>query len=431
MTATDPPILLVGPNGEPYGKLRSGTLAIVAEAEARAARDNLAKSSAIVATLKAHVENAGYGVNEVALADAVRLLNQVRRGDAIRTISVTVNGSCSVAEPRHRQPVYTNPSANRSIPKMIDSPTTSAGISFFEAERTFPNADAQVWYESLEGLDDHKQKILLELELLLYPDRLADWSKRHHQGTVLKLCERSRNRVPLILFEGDIGTGKTALAETVGDALARRVHARQVHLLKINTQVRGTGQVGEMSDLIVQAFTQAEARARSLKGDPVLLLLDEADALAASRDMQQMHHEDKAGLNTILQRLDSLRPTRLPIAALFITNRPDALDPAIRRRAALTLRFERPNDKVRAAIFRSALPELNLSETTLVTLVRLTGGDEKRNCGVPFTASDLTDRLLPAALRAAYAENRALTAEDLLAQAKILAATPPFGGNST
>ena len=299
-----------------------------------------------------------------------------------------------------------------------------AGMSFFEAERVYPNEIAYDWYESLKGLDEHKEQLLLELELLLYPDRLEAWSKRHHGGKVLKLCARMRGRVPLILFEGDVGTGKTALAETVGDALARRNHPRNVHLLKINTQVRGTGLVGEMTDLIVQAFAQAETRARALGGDPVLLLLDEADALAASRDVQQMHHEDKAGLNTLLQRLDSLRPTRLPIAAMFVTNRPNSLDPAVRRRAALTLRFERPGDAVRAEILRSAVPELKLAASALERLVRLTGGAEE-NGKVPFTASDLTDRLLPAAFRAAYAADRPLTAEDLVSQAQEMTATPP------
>jgi AAA+ superfamily predicted ATPase len=144
----------------------------------------------------------------------------------------------------------------------------------------------------------------------------------------LQIYDLYGNWVPLILLEGDVGTGKTALAETIGDALARQVREeRQVHILKINTQIRGTGQVEEMSDLIVQAFTQVEARAKALGGDSVLLLLDEANTLAVSRETQQMHHEDKAGLNTLLQRLDKLRLTRLPIAALFITNRPEALDP--------------------------------------------------------------------------------------------------------
>lgn len=427
--AADPPILLVGPKGEPFGRLRHGVLTLVTEAEARAVRENLAKSSATSAALEDQIESAGYHVTAAALQDALRLIQQVRRGEALPYVSVTVQ-SVNVPVGRHEQtPVLGGGlKARRVIPAMANPPSNASGISFFEAERTFPNDDAQIWYESLKGLDDHKKKLLLELEMLLYPERLEEWSKRHHRGTVLKLCQRTRNRVPLILLEGDVGTGKTALAETVGDALARRLQSGTVHLLKINTQVRGTGLVGEMTDLIVQAFTQAEVRARSLQGKPVLLLLDEADALAASRDMQQMHHEDKAGLNTLLQRLDNLRPTRLPIAALFITNRPDALDPAIRRRAALTLQFERPNEAIRIEIFRSAVPELKLSETHLATLTRLTGETEKKNRGVPFTASDLTDCLLPAALRAAFAANRALTVDDLVSQAEALTPTPPFGG---
>jgi AAA+ superfamily predicted ATPase len=181
-------------------------------------------------------------------------------------------------------------------------------------------------------------------------------------------------------------------------------------------------QIGEMSDLIVQAFAQAEARASTLGGDPVLLLLDEADALAVSRETQQMHHEDKAGLNTLLQRLDKLRLTRLSIAALFITNRPDALDPAIRRRAAL----ERPGDNTRAQILFTSVPELKLSNEEVSELVRQTGPGEPKNKGLPFTASDLTDRLLPAALRQAYSERRALNARDLIEQAQSLAPTPQY-----
>src|SRR5260370_42125064 len=101
--------------------------------------------------------------------------------------------------------------------------------------------------------------------MLLYPERLEQWSKRYHGGQVLRICELYGNRVPLILLEGDVGTGKTALAETIGDALARQVgNSRQVHMLKNNTQVLGTGQESEMSKLIIQAFAQAKARAKSL-----------------------------------------------------------------------------------------------------------------------------------------------------------------------
>ncbi len=299
---------------------------------------------------------------------------------------------------------------------------------FFEAERKYPNVEARAWYDRLIGLDEHKDRLLVELEILLYPERLERWSKEHHGGKVLRITTLLRNRIPLVLLEGDVGTGKTALAETVGDALAKSV-GRPVHLLKVNTQVRGTGQVGEMSDLIVQAFVQAEARAQALGGNPVLLLIDEADALAASRENYQMHHEDKAGLDTLLQRLDNLRLARLSMAVIFITNRPEALDPAIRRRAALDLHFERPSDVVRGQMFREYVPELHLSEVDLARLVHLTGANDPKNQGVPFTASDLTDRLLPAALRTAYRDGRALHVTDLEAEAHALAPTPRFGAD--
>lgn len=122
-----------------------------------------------------------------------------------------------------------------------------------------------------------------------------------------------------------------------------------------------------------------------------------------------------------------MRLTHLPLAAIFITNRPDALDPAIRRRAALDLHFERPDDQLRAQIFRNAVPELALNQAQVAELVRLTGPGEHKNGCVGFTASDLTDRLLPAAMRAAYRASRALSAADLIAQAKSMSATPQMG----
>jgi len=60
-------------------------------------------------------------------------------------------------------------------------------------------------------------------------------------------------------------------------------------------------------------------------------------------------------------------------------------------------------------------------------LVRLTGEREQQNDGIPFTASDITDRLLPAALREAYSQDRGLRFEDLLEQARSIKPTPRMG----
>src|SRR6266571_5644640 len=368
----DTPLQLVSHLGQPIGTLRIGALALAARAEEVARSRRLAKRTTLPLVLHEYLKSVGYEIGEAELDAAVGALEKVRRGETMPVIQIQVRSGIDRMESglAHANGKYQIEGKSDRMEATLDLPNM---IAFFEAERVYPDIAAQRWYERLVGLDDHKALLLIELEMLLYPERLEQWSKRYHGGQVLRICDLYRNRVPLILLEGDVGTGKTALAETIGDALARQIgEDRQVHMLKINTQVRGTGQVGEMSDLIAQAFAQAEVRAKALGGDPVLLLLDEADALAVSRETQQMHHEDKAGLNTLLQRLDNLRLTRLPITALFITNRPDALDPAVRRRAALDLHFERPGDEVRAQIILTSVPELKPGRTEIAELVRLT-----------------------------------------------------------
>ncbi len=422
---TDIPVQLSTAEGEYIGKLRQGALAIITSAEDIARTRHLSKRNALSVTLREHLEEAGFEVNEKELNDAANKLDAARRGEKVVRIDVEVRRS---RENGHSAGKKTVKDADSKAGPMTGKSDTSQVISFFELERKYPNDDARAWYERLVGLDEQKHDLLVKLEMLLYPERVEAWSRKHHGNRVLQLCELERNLVPLILFEGDVGTGKTALAETIGDALARKAgRGSHVHLLKINTQIRGTGLVGEMSDLIAQAFVQAEARAKALKGDPLLLLMDEADALAASRDTQQMHHEDKAGLNTLLQRLNNLRLTRLPIAVIFITNRPDALDPAIKRRAALSLNFPRPNDEVRAEIIRTSVPELSLKPAQIAELVKLTSEREPKNKGIQFTSSDITDRLLPSALREAYTHDRALRFEDILEQARRLEPSPRMG----
>jgi AAA+ superfamily predicted ATPase len=424
----DIPVQLSTAEGEYLGKLRQGAHAIITGAKDVARARHLSKRSALAVALKELLEEAGFEIGDKELGVAANKLDAARRGEKVVRIDIEVRRSQENGEAHHASGKKTVHDISKEAGPMTGKSDTSQVVSFFEVERKYPDDSAKAWYERLVGLDQHKHDLLVKLEMLLYPERVEAWSRKHHSNRVLQICELERNLVPLILFEGDVGTGKTALAETIGDALARKAGGRShVYLLKINTQIRGTGLVGEMSDLIAQAFVQAEARAKALKGDPLLLLMDEADALAASRDTQQMHHEDKAGLNTLLQRLNNLRLTRLPIAVIFITNRPYALDPAIRRRAALDLNFLRPNDEVRAELIKTSVPELSLTSEQLAELVRLTGEQEPKNKGIQFTSSDITDRLLPSALREAYTQDRPLRFEDVLEHARRLEPSPRMG----
>jgi AAA+ superfamily predicted ATPase len=403
-------IVLVGSNGTPLAELARSAHDILAAAEAHAKAHRLAKHTHFPVAVRQEIEASGYRVNERDLAAAMAQLESVRSGELVERVTVRVTGPGG-----EQRDGWKGEGGDMRGRPAIDQ-------RFFEAERVYPDRAARAWYDRLVGLDEHKRHLLLELELLLYPDRLAEWSRRHH-GCEIAACRIMAARAPLVLLEGDVGCGKTALAVTVGDALAQRVGGK-VHLLKVNTQVRGTGMVGEMTELIVQAFTRAEALAERLNGAPVLLLIDEADALAAKRVDQHMHHEDKAGLNTLLQRLDGLRESGRRIAVIFITNRPDSLDPAVRRRSALRVTFARPDDESRVELFHRCVPELNLEEKQLKELATLTGSAAEEKYRSTFTYSDITDRLIPAAVRAAYEAGRPLAAADLIEQANVMQPTP-------
>src|SRR5258708_6231766 len=171
--------------------------------------------------------------------------------------------------------------------------TETTGI--FEEVREFPDPAAARRFAGLVGLDEVKERLLKEARLLLDPASLDTWSQTHH-GLKLRLIEFFRDRPPLFIFAGDVGTGKTALAETFGDAVARDIDLR-VTLFSLSLNARGTGVVGEMTTLLSKAFTEVKLAARKAAGRTgkhaggIVLLIDEADALAQSRELAHMHHE--------------------------------------------------------------------------------------------------------------------------------------------
>ena len=158
-----------------------------------------------------------------------------------------------------------------------------------------------------------------------------------------------------------------------------------------------------------------------------ILLVDEADALAQSRELDQMHHEDRAGVNALIRGIDRLAAERRPVVVVMCTNRVDALDPAIRRRAASILTFSRPTDALRETLLTDAFSDLGQLPTAAAGASRATGEREGRGYG--YTFSDLTSRLIPGAVLASFPD-RPLTYETIREQAE-LAPTPPFAEQAT
>ena len=268
----------------------------------------------------------------------------------------------------------------------------------------------------LIGFENRYQRLHRDLRLLADPEELRAWSKKHHHKE-LPVCTVVVDRYPLVIFAGDVGTGKTATAEGVCDRLAREARREAMHF-KLSTRVRGSGKVGEMSSLLNEAFAVVVKQAG--KSRHTFLIIDEADSLASSRETEQSHHEDKVAVNTIVQKVDDLRRHSGRILVFLCTNRGGALDPAIVRRAARTEIFERPTDQEREELFRMDLDGLNITDATLRELVRLTG---PQNGHPGFTFSDLRSKLFPDALCRAF-PTRALSGDDLIHAAREVQPSP-------
>lgn len=284
-----------------------------------------------------------------------------------------------------------------------------------------PRLDRQ--YANLVGLDETKEALTKQAALLLNPALLDAWSKNQH-GKVVPAVERFHHRPPLIVFEGDVGTGKTSLAESFGSQIARdeKISIKVMHL---SLTARGRGAVGEMTQLITKAFDavvseigENKTRSRGKPGRAVILVIDEADALAQSREIEQMHHEDRAGVNALIQGIDRLTNRDQPVLVVMCTNRVGAIDPAVLRRAAARFTFSRPNDAQREQVFRDHFADV-LGEEDLHKLVEITGPTDRRPHG--YTYSDLTQRLIPGILLEAYPDNPV----DIALAVQVIARIPP------
>jgi len=311
---------------------------------------------------------------------------------------------------------------------MSNAPTID---ELFERRMVYPDPDMQERLGRLVGLDDHKVRLSKVLGLLVNPAGLEGWMREQHPDG-LPLVKTILRRPPLVVLAGDVGAGKSELAETIGDAVARQEKI-DITLFPMSLSTRGQGRVGEMTQLLSAAFDYTIAAAEKLKGagrarGAVILLVDEADALAQSREAAQMHHEDRAGVNAFIRGIDRIGNGRLPAAVIMCTNRLSALDPAVKRRAAEILLFDRPTDDQRRAFLGEPLRRLGFTTQQIDALVAATGTGKEREYG--FTFSDISQRLLPAIILDAYPHGSIVPAR-AIEIAKRIVPTPPFKDKSS
>ena len=159
-----------------------------------------------------------------------------------------------------------------------------------------------VTYEDIGGLKDVIQKIREMIELpLKHPEIFEKLGIEPPKG---------------VLLYGPPGTGKTLLAK----AVANEANA---HFIAINGPEIMSKFYGESEERLREVFKEAEENA------PSIIFIDEIDAIAPKRE-EVVGEVEKRVVSQLLTLMDGLK-SRGKVIVIAATNRPDALDPALRR----------------------------------------------------------------------------------------------------
>jgi len=160
----------------------------------------------------------------------------------------------------------------------------------------------RITYDELGGLKNEVQKIREMVELPMRHPELFD-----------KIGVEAPKGV---LLHGPPGTGKTLIAK----AVAGETNAHFISLS--GPEIMGK-HYGESEERIREIFTQAEENA------PSIIFIDEIDSIAPKRD-EVSGELEKRIVSQLLTLMDGME-SRGKVVVIAATNRPDSIDPALRR----------------------------------------------------------------------------------------------------
>jgi len=190
----------------------------------------------------------------------------------------------------------------RTNPAGIVRVADFTGISVKEAPVKPAEGIPSITYEDIGGLKDEVQKIREIIELpMKHPEFFDRLGIEPPKG---------------VLLHGPPGTGKTLIAK----AVASETNA---FFSPLNGPEIMSKFYGESEENLRKVFKEAEDNA------PSIVFIDEIDAIAAKRE--EVHGEvERRVVAQLLSLMDGLR-ARGRVIVIGATNRPDALDPALRR----------------------------------------------------------------------------------------------------
>ncbi|KAK6089500.1 hypothetical protein P3W45_001499 [Vairimorpha bombi] len=181
-----------------------------------------------------------------------------------------------------------------------------------------------------------------------------------------------------ILLYGPPGSGKTLIAKAIANETGAFIYM-------INGPEIMSKMAGESENNLRKAFDEAE------KNKPSIIFIDEVDSLAPKRDKTQGEVERRI-VSQLLTLMDGAK-TREGVIVLAATNRPNSIDPALRRygRFGKELEIGVPDSTGRLEILRIHTKNMRMAED--VDLVEIS--DELHG----FGGSDIASLCSEAALQ--------------------------------
>ncbi|KAL2015975.1 hypothetical protein VTK56DRAFT_4488 [Thermocarpiscus australiensis] len=216
-----------------------------------------------------------------------------------------------------------------------------------EVDRSPPT---QVSILDIAGVDDTLQRLLKEVWFPLCAGEACE-----------KMGYRYDNGV---LLHGPSGCGKTTLAHAVAGSIGAA-------FIPVSAPSVVGGTSGESEKNIRDVFDEA------IRLAPCLVFFDEIDAIAGKRESANKGMESRivAEIMNGMDRIKQNTPLGKNVVVLAATNRPDFLDPAIRRRFSSEIDMGMPNERAREAILRSLSRGLNLDDdVNFQELAKMTPG---------------------------------------------------------
>ncbi|KAK0705282.1 P-loop containing nucleoside triphosphate hydrolase protein [Lasiosphaeris hirsuta] len=258
-----------------------------------------------------------------------------------------------------------------------------------EVDRTPP---AGVTIRDIAGVDNTLDRLLHEIWFPLCAGEACE-----------KMGYRYDNGV---LLHGPSGCGKTTLAHAVAGSIGAA-------FIPVSAPSVVGGTSGESEKNIRDVFDEA------IRLAPCLVFIDEIDAIASKRDNANKGMEGRivAEIMNGMDRIKRTTPLGKNVVVLAATNRPEFLDPAIRRRFSSEIDMGMPNQVAREHILRSLARGLNIaSDVDFKELAKLTPG---------YVGSDLQY-----VVKAAVSESFRGNLDQLLEKARSLCNPDDFAGTT-